>query len=107
MYPTYLWANRDSSSEIASSLSGQLLFLGVRSAAPKLLRYQLGMKPQEEEGRGNGRAGSWGRGVGFHALEAGCATGFQVEEPTICHPLLRACLSFLLHAHETNTACCQ
>ena len=81
MYPTYLWGNRDSSSETASSLSGQLRFLGVRSAAPKLLRYQLGMKPQEEEGRGNGRAGSWGRGVGFHALEAGCAAGFQFEEP--------------------------
>lgn len=61
MYPTYLWGKREYSSEIASSLSGQLLFLGVRSAAPKLLCYQLGMKPQEAEGRGKGRAGSWGR----------------------------------------------
>lgn len=81
MYPTYLWGNRDYSSEIASSLSGQLLFLGVRSAAPKLLRYQLGTKPQEEEGRGKGRAGSWGWVVGCHALKAGCTTGFQFEEP--------------------------
>lgn len=81
MYPTYLWGNHEYSSEISSSLSGQMLFLGVRSAAPKLLCYQLGMKPQEEEGRGKGRAGSWGRGVGFHTLEAGCTAGFQFEEP--------------------------